>query len=120
MSYLISTADSIDCSWKMNNRVSEWFIDIAKDRFCHDADVAEQLRVSFYINGLALDCLFEKNPELALRCRDALRVVAEEVAEGSWQYIDLSEDAPPHDEAAFRERFAELSALLDRWRPEDL
>ena len=84
MACTISTSKKPDCVWMIKSSIYEWFIKLIIQRYKDDVEVSSHLTKSVYTNGISLDLLYEKDPDLTRRIVTALKVIAKEVADGKY------------------------------------
>jgi len=114
MACTISTSEEPECVWMIQNSIYEWFIKLATQRYEDDAGVSSHLNMSVYTNGISLDIVYKKNPDLAQRIMTALKVVAEEVANGKHKLINEDGSPRPEMQEKCNSAFATLSLMLER------
>ena len=112
MSCTISTSHALENVWMLRNAMFRWFAERFAEKFCDDAELVHQIEMAVVCNGVSLDLLYEENPRLTVRLRDALRLVASEIASG--KHVVCNDDVPVPDQLRSREVFANLVAILDR------
>ena len=114
MACTISTSQEQECVWMIKNSLYEWFIKLVTQRYQDDLEVTSQLVRSVYTNGISLDILYEKNPDLTRRIVVALKEVATEIANG--RHVIMNEDAfsSPDGQKKCRDAFLQLIPILEK------
>jgi len=117
MAATISTSVSPEDIWMIKNAAFERFIGLVMSRYPDDKELSEQLKMANITNGVSLDLLNKNAQELAPRLAMALRTIASEVASGGLMLFDEGEESGQEMGIRYQKAFAELVAILDRWKP---
>lgn len=107
MTIAISISPAPDDIWAIQDGIYELVLESVQQRFLVDPEVVEQVYLAQVTNGVALDLLYRNEGTLALRVRDALKSVAEE----------LGNNPELIAEARVRDALLGLVKMLERFAP---
>lgn len=110
MAVTISISESPNDVWIVQNVAFAAFARIVVERYTRDTELVSGIAIAEAFHGVSLDLVFEEQPDLAIRMRDAFRTVADEVSQG---IVPLFEVVADNDR--IRGKFSELSQLLRRF-----
>jgi hypothetical protein len=113
MSFLISISESPDDMWMVRNSISRWFVNLFCERYASEPLLVEEIEAALRVQGLGLHTLYSEQPEVALKFRDSIHQLANEIAGG--HHIVCDDDEPTADQDRSAAHFAELATLLDRF-----
>ena len=117
MACTISTSHATDDVWMIKNSIFSCFARMVVDQYVHDPGIVSQVELAEAMNGISLDILYESQPELAMRLRNALRAVANRIVRGDLSASDDVSHPPADVLTQHQPSFIPLIQLLDRWEP---
>lgn len=82
MTTAISISEKADEIWTIQDGIFEWFASLIAERYRSEPEVVAQIDLASAMNGVSLDVLSADNPELSNRLADALRSMAQDIADG--------------------------------------
>ena len=115
MSVTISIASTSDDTWIIRNAVYRWLVGRVAEVHPNRSDVVEQLTISGYNGGIALEHHLEESPELSLRIADSLRTTIDHILASAVPLTDDSGRPWPELQEQVYESLGELRNLLSRF-----
>ncbi|MEO9594215.1 hypothetical protein [Rhodopirellula bahusiensis] len=115
MSVTISIAPTSEDTWIIRNAVYRWLVARVADVHADRPDVVEQLTISGYNGGIALEHHLEDSPELAVRIAESLRTTIDHIRAHSVPLTDDSGTPWPELQSQVYASLDELRLLLDRF-----
>jgi hypothetical protein len=113
MSCSINASLAPECTWTVQNWVFRWFVHLISQKYASDNQLTSALKLATYTNGVSLDLVYEEDKDLAVRMRDAFRLVAGEIAAGNHKLPDSGQSQSQRQEECQRV-FAKLALMLEQ------
>jgi hypothetical protein len=114
MSCVVSTGESADEIWMVQNAIYRWFIRLASSR-CTDEKLLYRLTMSVLTNGISLESVLQEDAAVARRLGMLIRSLAVDVAAGKYALVD--DDGHPRSEMqqGAQNACSDLAGMLDAW-----